>query len=171
MYSKKQVTRNGRPNDICLHIDPADSDVTSSLCSVAAGSLFYLSTRCLHNAHIHTHGATGQHKPWTCHCHCKKFLCTSPDALTRIDGDNQVKQKRNVNLARGNTTMTNEIIGLMGRRKVLPHISPSASARTNAQLFGDIIIKITVLLWPVVTWLQCGLEQGSATPTLASMDL
>lgn len=70
----------------------------------------------LHNAYIHLHSTstleiaclTGPNTdnrtsislPWTFHCHCEKFLSTLPDVLTRIDGDNQVKQKRNVNLMR-----------------------------------------------------------------------
>ena len=70
----------------------------------------------LHNAYNHLHSTRTlkiacllgvQHRqqnllflPWTFYCHCEKFLSTMPDVLTRIDGDNQVKQKRNVNLMR-----------------------------------------------------------------------
>lgn len=48
--------------------------------------------------------------------------------------------------------MTNEIIGLIRGRKALAHVGPSARARTNSQLFGDIIIKL--LHWLVFMRLE-----------------
>lgn len=58
--------------------------------------------------------------------------------------------------------MTNQIIGLIGGRKVLPRISPSVWAWTNAQLFGDVIIKIICLLYSSPGSLSCGLSPSKA---------
>lgn len=58
--------------------------------------------------------------------------------------------------------MTNQIIGLIGGRKVLPRISPSVWAWTNAQLFGDVIIKIICLFYSSSGLLSCGPRPSEA---------